>query len=626
MLAALAALLPAAQSTPRSRPTIDWESVKAPFGGHAEALVPHGDLLFVRADSTWWSSTDRGASWQLSSGRLGRTWWIEPLGGDLFIIDLGGIYRTADRGRSWTSCGALARTDRGDVRLIAAGHSLLYWLPKAGLFRSEDRCATWASVPTPWDADPGPVGFVRAPDAGFVLINTLRGWFRTTDEGRTWNSVDGPAGRPLPSASNGRSAIILGKDLVIGTTNGVFRSTDRGLSWSQIGFPGRWARTAVTPDGVIYAALDGGESARALTAVMRSTDAGRTWLSADDGLMGHYIHDLRRDQSGFIYALGDAGVYRLENSGRWQHVGLPRSFPTFLLAAPSGDLYLGLDYAGAYRSQDRGASWRPLLLPHERASAMTVTKRGDLLLASEHGVVRSRDRGDSWEQLDIDEDIRTIFTAPSTGVIVAGTTNSVFRSDDDGVTWVEHAPGAEDVFPESFAEGRNGDLFVGTGGGDVYRLTGVTQPWHQLPSMHDGSPVCGLAVLANGDVLAGTTFALSRWTRGDDGWEELALSREEQPRVGSVILDANNGNLVAATSTAGVFISSDQGRTWIAANRGLATRRIRRMVLGPDGKFYIATDAVRGGGIRIYKGRLVDKGREPTLRREAQWWQARWQD
>jgi ligand-binding sensor domain-containing protein len=347
---------------------------------------------------------------------------------------------------------------------------------------------------------------------------------------------------------------------------------------------------------------------------MRSSDGGSTWLPADDGLSGHYIHDLRRDEAGVVYAAGDAGVYQLDDSGRWQHIGLPRSFATFLFAAPWGDLYLGTDNGAAYRSQDRGASWRPLLLPHERAGSMTVTKRRDLLLASEHGVVRSRDRGDSWEQLDIDEDVRTIFTVPSTGVIVAGTTNSVFRSVDDGVTWVEHAPGAEDVFPESFADGRNGDLFVGTAGGDVYRVTGVKEPWHQLPLMHDGSPVSGLAVLANGDVLAGTIFGLSRWKRGNAGWEQLALSREEKPRVASVILDAN-GNLVVATSTAGVFISSDQGRTWRPANRGLATRRSRRMVLGPDGELYIAagTDGLDYGGgaiegrIRIYKGRLVHK-------------------
>ena len=203
---------------------------------------------------------------------------------------------------------------------------------------------------------------------------------------------------------------------------------------------------------------------------------------------------------------------------------------------------------------------------------------------------------------------------PSTGVIVAGTTAGVLRSDDDGETWVEHASGTDDVFPESFADAKNGDLFVGTAGGDVYRLTGLRDPWHPLPAMHDGSPVSGLAVLVNGDVLAGTAFGVSRWRPGDDTWERLALSREEKPRVSSVILDGS-GHLIAATSAAGVLISSDQGQTWRPANRGLATRRIRRMALAPDGELYIATgtdglnydDSGTGARIRIYKGRLVQR-------------------
>jgi hypothetical protein len=112
---------------------------------------------------------------------------------------------------------------------------------------------------------------------------------------------------------------------------------------------------------------------------------------------------------------------------------------------------------------------------------------------------------------------------------------------------------------------RNGDVFVGTATGDVYRLGALNEPWHPLPPMKDGSPASGLAALANGTVLVGTTFALRRWQPGSDRWEDLALSREEKPRVSSVVVGGDY--VLAATAGTGVFISNDRGRTWTPANR-----------------------------------------------------------
>lgn len=614
LFAASAMLLLGSHPAANRLPLIEWQPVKAPFGGDADTIVTHGHFLLVRAQGyghpVWWMSPDRGASWQQTLQRLTDTWSITPLGDDLFLIDSGRIHRTANLGRSWTACSTPHLTRRGDVRLFASGQSLLYWIPDGGLFRSRDRCATWAPVQVPWDADAGSVGVVLAPDAGVVLVHTSRGWFRTTDEAQSWHKVSGPAAQPLPSAADGRPTVVSGTDLVMGTTSGIFRSTDRGLSWFRIGFSGRWVRTAVTRTGVIYAAVGVEGSSPARTEMVRSGDNGQTWLPAHDGLEGHHVSSLARGESGTLYAAGGAGVYRLEPSGRWRHVGLPTFFAAFLFAAPWGDLYLGTDYSGAHRSGDGGATWRPLLLPHEHTRSMTGTARGDLLLATGNGILRSRDRGDAWEEVEFHDDARMLFTVPSTGVIVAGTPDRIFRSHDDGETWVEDVAGEDSIFPESFAATRNGDVFLGTSGGDVYRLSEVERAWRPLPSLRDGSPLAGLAVLTNGDVLAGTTFGMFRWKPGNDGWEALALSREERPRVSSLILDGS-GRLVAATSVAGVLVSRDQGRTWRPANRGLATRRVRRMVAAPGDELYLATgtngleygDRVTGGRIRIYRGR-----------------------
>ena len=293
-----------------------------------------------------------------------------------------------------------------------------------------------------------------------------------------------------------------------------------------------------------------------------------------------------------------------------RQIGLPASVPTFLVAAPWGDLYLGTEWAALYRSQDRGASWRTLVPPRGAARSLAITTRGHLLVASGGQVFRSADRGDSWEHVEIHDDVHTILSAPPTGVVIAGTTGGVFRSDDDGATWALSATPADELEPESLTANRHGDVFVGTAAGDVYRLGALNEPWHPLPPTQDGSAASGLAALANDDVLVGTRFALRRWQPGGDRWEDLALSRE-RVRVSSLVVGGDY--VLAATAGTGVFISNDRGSTWTPANRGLARRQVHRMALAPDGEVYVATApsgagsgaGTIGDGMRIYRGRFV---------------------
>jgi photosystem II stability/assembly factor-like uncharacterized protein len=616
LLAALTLLLPIEQTVAKPDLMIDWQPVNAPRGGDADAVVVHGDRLLVKAAGyghpQWWLSLDRGATWRLASGRLADAWSITSFERDLLIYDFDGIRRTPDFGRSWVPCKTPPQQRNHGVSYpVVAEKSLFFWSPPFGLFRSRDGCRTWTVLQVPWGPDVG-VALMSARESGLLIAGTHRGWFRTADDGETWNRASIPAPTPMPAFSHGHTTIVAGAgaEMIVGTDRGAFRSRDGGLSWSRV--LSGWIRRLVVTDGsVIYAAVEGDGSSATRTTLMRSNDGGATWVDAGDGLTGHLINDLERDGSGTLYAAAESGVYRFAGSGRWQHVGLPTFYPTFMLAAPWGDLYLGTDYGDAFRSTDRGASWRPLLLPNRHVVSASVTKRGDLLVAAEHGVLRSRDRGNTWEPVAVDENVRTLYTVPSTGLLLAGTLDAVFRSSDDGETWVSHSFGSTESSPVSFAAGQNGDVFVATVDGGVYQLTG--ERWHPLPPLTDGTPPSALVALESGKVLAGTEFYLYRWTPGDGNWERLALSAEERPRISSLVMD-NGGRLFAATGMVGAFLSTDGGQTWTPANDRLPRRRIRRMVLGLDGELYAATGTNglnyddsdnRGGRVRIFRGRLI---------------------
>jgi ligand-binding sensor domain-containing protein len=96
----------------------------------------------------------------------------------------------------------------------------------------------------------------------------------------------------------------------------------------------------------------------------------------------------------------------------------------------------------------------------------------------------------------------------------------------------------------------------------------------------------------------------------------LVFGRSE---VSSLVVDGEV-RLIAGTTNAGVFVSEDGGDTWIAANLGLPTPRIRALAVAADGDVYVAagpadgeadaTGRVTNANVRgIFKGRFTSPGR-----------------
>jgi photosystem II stability/assembly factor-like uncharacterized protein len=223
----------------------------------------------------------------------------------------------------------------------------------------------------------------------------------------------------------------------------LYRSADYGETWDEVAsllaVPGQehWmfpppphvphvknlAFDPVDP-ATLYVGIEQG-------ALLKSTDAGRTWRELDDyyspaDLFYKDVHrlvvsptDPRR-----IYMAGGDGLYASEDAGEtWQHLSPPTGlvgYPDALLLAPDDD--------------------RTLFMAGGRAAPPEWRRVG----AASAGVVRSRDGGRTWERaehglptpLRANVEAMALHVWPGGFSLFLGTTDGdVFGSDDGGDSW-----------------------------------------------------------------------------------------------------------------------------------------------------------------------------------------------
>jgi len=318
--------------------------------------------------------------------------------------------------------------------------------------------------------------------------------------------------------------------------------------------------------------------------------------------------------------LGTAGglLYRSDDGGlRWHRPspGFPLRGCSLdeIVVDPHGGVFVGYwevqgSGGGVARSTDGGQTFTLLKgIEGESVRALAVAPADSRVIAAgtRTGVFLSRDGGQLWKRITPESnlDLHNIgslaFDPGNPHILYIGTWHLAWKTQDNGASWVPMHRGMiddSDVMTLTIDRTDPKTIYA-TACTGIYRSTEGVNAWTKLIGIPESSRRTRAFCQGgeNGNLLlAGTTEGL--WLSEDLGatWR-LGTSKE---LVVNAVLVQPGGTIILGTEGAGVLRSSDLGRTWKASNAGFSERFVSRMVFDPAGRRVIVAvsgDARYGG-------------------------------
>jgi photosystem II stability/assembly factor-like uncharacterized protein len=465
-------------------------------------------LVAISGESDLIASADGGASWTLL-GRLPQPVLaakLHAVAADpevLYISGDRGLFRSLDGGRSWSLRSTFEGGGFLDLAIAPSQPAILFAVPNAApdqLLRSTDAGATWqtTALPAPrlYCINPlvDPVDGLRVR----VVVQRSDGYFLVASEdgGDTWGDEALPVPGPFVAA-HPRDATLLysGPDL--------HRSDDGGRSWrpqgSDIQGDGVSSLAAAAWDGrrSLYATVYGGNIGSRL---LRSRNDGSTWRELPSPGLVRVAIDPRR--AGRLFGIG-GGVFRSDDhGGSWLDVTPPGLFgpiSIYVDSSRAGRLFVGTMFAGIWRSEDAGQTWRQSVsgfpvqedctrfsCPSVGSFAIDAQAPDRIFVVVDGGLYRSDDRGARWrfagEGLP---GTGAVVTHPRLrGVVYAWTVDGVFESRDGGGRWRLFAVPVGTGLLSLLYDASTDHLYVATRTGVFRRLANLvlppSYPWEEV--------------------------------------------------------------------------------------------------------------------------------------------------
>jgi photosystem II stability/assembly factor-like uncharacterized protein len=322
-------------------------------------------------------------------------------------------------------------------------------------------------------------------------------------------------------------------------------------------------------------------------------------------------------------------------NAQWRTANGPYGGAELISIVSNGANLFGATADSVYISTDTGINWKGvnLGLPFNPTSPGTRTffclgsNRESIFAGTFAGVYSSKNNGASWESINGPNTMITSIGFLDT-IIVAGInsmeSSGIFRSTDNGISWTR----VDSFFTNwrvTCLITKNDTIFAGLYGGGLRRSTDYGKTWAHLDSTGITSNIITGIIVNNNKIYVGTLEGLYCSENNGVSWKRLAeigmqtltaigdnlligdgygvgvyLSTDEGaswiPRNSgfislSVSFLATFGDKLFATTNEGLFISADTGATWTIVNIRAVKTSVNSIISGDSGTLYAGTDA-----------------------------------
>lgn len=534
----------------------------------------------------------------------------------------------------WTALGP----DGGDVRSLShdpRNPDHIYLGTSTGcIFESTDGGHSWAHLAHLGSGDDYVIDHLsfdpKNPQtmyaAAWSVENQQAGdLFFTRDGGKTWQSAPAMHGKSVRAMAIAASDSQL---LVAGALDGVYRSRDAGMTWQRISAGDQIHSVesiAVDPQNpnVIYAGT--------WHLAWKTTDGGANWSRINKGMIEDsdvfsIIVDSANPQ--VVFASACSGIYKSTNAGeafsKIQGIPFSARRTRVLKQDPNqAEIVYAGTTEGLWKTFDAGKTWKRVSNPEVVINDVMVDPRNSqrVLLATDRaGVLASDDGGQNWvtsnhgyahryvsSVVTSSTDADTIYV----GVVNDREMGGVFVSHDAGKHWTQKSVGLDgrDVF--TLRETANGELIAGTNRG-MFILARNGSEWSPVNTVVEEKPSTRVITTKSGqkrsvpsktEVKSVLTAHVSdieitpnRWLAATSAGVYISTNQGKSWSGGPVMgkIDfvglRSNGDMIAAATHNTVLVSRDNGATW-QEGAGLSgyVSSIRNLTMTPDGQILVAS-------------------------------------